>query len=81
MVILAMSAIGGSMVPRFVMPLFMQKLGLFTINGWANDGFIALIRAEGIPGIVTECAVLMGVTVVGIGVGSLLLTRRLRAGL
>ena len=28
------------MVPRFVMPKFMETLGLFTFNGWALDGFL-----------------------------------------
>ncbi len=37
--ILVMSAIGGSMFPRFLMPAAMQKAGLFTINAWAIDGF------------------------------------------
>jgi ABC-2 type transport system permease protein len=40
LLILVMSAIGGSMFPRFLMPEAMQKAGLFTINGWALDGFI-----------------------------------------
>ena len=39
LLILTMSAIGGSMFPRFLMPPAMQKAGLFTINGWAIDGF------------------------------------------
>lgn len=39
LLILTMSAIGGSMFPRFLMPPVMQKAGLFTINGWAIDGF------------------------------------------
>jgi ABC-2 type transport system permease protein len=39
LLILVMSAIGGSMFPRFLMPEAMQKAGLFTINGWAIDGF------------------------------------------
>jgi ABC-2 type transport system permease protein len=39
LLILSMSAIGGSMFPRFLMPPAMQKAGLFTINGWAIDGF------------------------------------------
>jgi ABC-2 type transport system permease protein len=38
-VILIMSAVGGSMFPRFLMPPFMQTLGLFTFNGWALDGY------------------------------------------
>ncbi len=39
-VILIMSALGGSMMPRFVMPDFMDKLALLTFNGWALDGFL-----------------------------------------
>jgi ABC-2 type transport system permease protein len=39
LVILVMSAVGGSMFPRFLMPEAMQKAGLLTINAWAIDGF------------------------------------------
>jgi ABC-2 type transport system permease protein len=39
-VILAMSAIGGSMFPRFLMSEGMQKMGLVTFNAWALDGYI-----------------------------------------
>jgi ABC-2 type transport system permease protein len=39
LLILTMSAIGGSMFPRFLMPPAMQKAGLWTINAWAIDGF------------------------------------------
>jgi ABC-2 type transport system permease protein len=39
-VILIMSALGGSMVPRFVMPAFMNTTALFTFNGWALDGYL-----------------------------------------
>jgi len=40
-VILCMSAIGGSMIPRFIMKqnAFMDLAGLFTFNGWALDGY------------------------------------------
>ncbi len=41
-VILVMSAVGGSMVPRFIMPQFMETLGRFTFNGWAMDAFLAV---------------------------------------
>lgn len=79
MIILAMSAVGGSMVPRFVMPSYMQPLGLFTINGWSYDGFIALIRNEGFPGIALPCLVLVAIAAGCATVGSIVLTRRLRA--
>ena len=39
LVILIMSAIGGSMFPRFLMPDAVQKAGLLTLNAWAIDGF------------------------------------------
>lgn len=38
-VILAMSALGGSMVPRYIMSERMQDLGHYTFNAWALDGF------------------------------------------
>ena len=38
--ILAMSAVGGSMFPRFLMSDTMQKFGLVTFNAWALDGYI-----------------------------------------
>jgi ABC-2 type transport system permease protein len=39
-VILAMSAVGGSMFPRFLMSDTMQKFGLVTFNGWALDAYL-----------------------------------------
>ena len=39
-IILTMSALGGSMVPRFVMPAFMEQTAKFTFNGWALDGYL-----------------------------------------
>ena len=38
--ILTMSALGGSMFPRFLMSETMQKVGLITFNGWALDGYL-----------------------------------------
>ncbi len=40
LVILTMSALGGSMFPRFLMPASIQKVGLVTFNAWALDGFV-----------------------------------------
>jgi ABC-2 type transport system permease protein len=39
-IILTMSAIGGSMFPRFLMSETMQKFGLLTFNAWALDGYL-----------------------------------------
>lgn len=38
-VVLGMSALGGSMIPRYIMSESMQELGKYTFNGWALDGF------------------------------------------
>ncbi|MDG2223262.1 MAG: ABC transporter permease [Rubripirellula sp.] len=37
--VLTMSALGGSMVPRYVMSENLQQYGLCTFNAWALDGF------------------------------------------
>jgi len=70
-VILIMSALGGSMVPRFVMPPFMNTTALFTFNGWALDGFMKVFwyddPAAGVLAslgmIVPELLALVGMTV------------------
>jgi ABC-2 type transport system permease protein len=38
-VILTMSAMGGSMVPRYIMSETMQTMGRITFNAWALDGY------------------------------------------
>jgi ABC-2 type transport system permease protein len=38
-VILLMSAVGGSMFPRFAMSEGLQRVGLLTFNAWALDGY------------------------------------------
>lgn len=44
--LLVMGLLGGCMVPRALMPLSMQKIGLFTPHAWALDGYYdVLVRA------------------------------------
>lgn len=38
-VVLTMSALGGSMVPRYVMSPELRQAGLWTFNAWALDGY------------------------------------------
>lgn len=38
-IILTMSAIGGSMIPLFIMPAFMQKIAVISVNYWGVQGF------------------------------------------
>lgn len=38
-IIMLMSAIGGSMIPLFVMPAIMQKIAVISVNYWGIQGF------------------------------------------
>jgi ABC-type Na+ efflux pump permease subunit len=38
-IVLVMSAIGGSMIPTFVMPEIMQKMSMFSVNYWSIQAF------------------------------------------
>jgi ABC-2 type transport system permease protein len=46
LIILVMSALGGSMVPRYFLSEKIQKIGLLTINAWAIDGFLKVFWRE-----------------------------------
>ena len=61
LIILTMSAIGGSMFPRYFMPEAMQKVGLLTLNAWAIDGYTKVFwRDEPILHLAPQVAVLVG---------------------
>lgn len=45
-VILTMSALGGSMVPRYLMSESIQRVGLLTFNAWALEGFNKIFWRE-----------------------------------
>jgi ABC-2 type transport system permease protein len=61
LIILTMSAIGGSMFPRYFMPEGMKKAGLVTINAWAIDGFTKVFwRDEPVSHLGPQVGVLVG---------------------
>lgn len=63
-VILVMSAVGGSMFPRFLMPEAMQKAGLLTFNGWALDAYQKVFwREQSLLALWPQLLVLSGLTV------------------
>ena len=65
LLILTMSAIGGSMFPLFLMPESMKKAGLLTINGWAIDGFTKVFwYNEPVTHLWQQVSVLVGVGIV-----------------
>lgn len=63
--VLTMSAVGGSMFPRFLMSETMQKIGLLTFNGWAIDGYLKVFwRNAPLWQLWPQVAVLSGLTLV-----------------
>ena len=60
LIVLSISALGGSMWPRFLMPAGMQKAGLALFNSWAIDGFTNVFwREEGLSSLVLPVIVLI----------------------
>jgi ABC-2 type transport system permease protein len=60
LLILTMSAVGGSMFPRFLMPDLMRKVGLFTFNSWAIDGYTKVFwRDEPVTRLGPQVAILI----------------------
>jgi ABC-2 type transport system permease protein len=65
LIILTMSALGGSMFPKFLMSDAMLKVGYFTFNSWAISGYQKIFwRDEPISSLGPEIAVLVGSGVV-----------------
>lgn len=55
-----LSAVGGSMIPVYVMPDFMQTLAKFTPNAWALNGFLdVMVRGLGVSTILPTVGMLM----------------------
>jgi len=74
--ILTMSALGGSMFPRFLMSPTMQKIGLVTFNAWALDGYIKVFWREApVSDLWLQVLVLMGLTVVFLAAARVLARR------
>jgi ABC-2 type transport system permease protein len=77
--ILTMSALGGSMFPRFLMTETMQKVGLLTFNAWALDGYLKVFwRNAPLWQLWPQVSVLLGLTVVFLA-GARLFARRWEA--
>lgn len=63
-IVLSMSALGGSMIPRYLMSESMQRLGRLTFNGWALDGYKKVFWYDlPVVAIQSEVLVLAGITV------------------
>jgi ABC-2 type transport system permease protein len=69
LLVVTMAALGGVMVPRYIMPDFMETIGLISPHAWALTAYQdVLVRGYGIARILPEVAVLMGFAAVFFGV-------------
>jgi ABC-2 type transport system permease protein len=58
---ITLSALGGMMVPTFIMPNLMKTLSLFTPHAWALAGYHdIIIRGLGTKEVLTDVAILLG---------------------
>ena len=58
--VVVLAALGGILVPSFVMPDFMQTLALFTPQAWALEGYQnVLLRGQDLLGVLPQVGVLL----------------------
>ncbi|WP_127754079.1 ABC transporter permease [Devosia sp. 1566] len=77
--VLVCSAVGGSMVPRFMMPPWLQELGWFTPNAWAIEAYQgAMWRGDALAALAPSLAVLVGTGLVGVSLAVGISRLRLR---
>jgi len=74
--VLTMSALGGSMVPRYVMSESLREAGLWTFNAWALDGYDKVFWRELPPSeLGPQLGVLLGTAFALLGLARLLAIR------
>ncbi len=77
-IILIMSAIGGSMIPLFIMPSILQKIALLSVNYWGIQGFYDIFwRALPLEVILPRILILMSIGIIMTSVSIQLFKKRL----
>ena len=75
--VLILSALGGSMVPRFLMPRVLQQVGWVTPNAWALEAYTSIFwRDEAATALLVPVGLLLAAAMLGLVVAQRL-TRRL----
>ena len=79
-VVLVCSAIGGSMVPRYMMPPWLQDIGWYTPNAWTIEAYHGVLwRGENLTDLLPELGWLLAVAIVGTALALLVSRLRLRS--
>jgi ABC-2 type transport system permease protein len=77
--VLLLSAIGGSMVPRFMMPGWLQDIGIFTPNYWSIEAFYGILaRGQSLIDLLPVWGVLFGGGVFCLGIAAFLSHKLMR---
>jgi ABC-type Na+ efflux pump permease subunit len=64
-IILVMSAIGGSMIPLFIMPSILQKIAVLSVNYWGIQGFYDIFwRTLPLEAILPKILILLSIGIV-----------------
>jgi ABC-2 type transport system permease protein len=72
-----LGAIGGIMIPKFVMPDFMQRLAGLSPMSWGLDGFLdVFLRNGGVADVWPKAAALIGLGAVSLILTSIMLKRK-----
>jgi ABC-2 type transport system permease protein len=75
--VLILSVVGGSMVPRFFMPPWLRELGWLTPNTWVLEAYSGIFwRGEGLVDLVMPCALLLTVGLFGLAGAQIIAARR-----
>ncbi|MBC7326380.1 MAG: ABC transporter permease [Moorella sp. (in: Bacteria)] len=65
LIVLAMSSLGGSWWPLYIVPEWMQRMAHITLTAWAMDGFNALLTYGGdVSNVITPVTVLLGMGII-----------------
>ena len=77
--ILVLAAIGGSMVPRFLMPAWLQTVGWFTPHAWVIDAYQGILwRDAGLSQVYRAWGVLLAIGGAGLVLAQTLARRSRR---
>jgi ABC-2 type transport system permease protein len=66
----AMAAVGGSFIPVAQFPAWMQPLHYASVNGWAIDGILAVMRGSGAVAVLPNVAALLAIAGVFFAIGA-----------
>jgi ABC-2 type transport system permease protein len=78
--VLVLSAVGGSMVPRFLMPQWLQQLGWLTPNAWGVEAYQSVLwRSEPLSSVAPAWGVLAATGILGVLVALMVARRQARA--